>query len=161
MVDYPNQNSPTDSADEALFDSEGKLVRTFEGKTESHFANFLKAVRSRKVSDLHADILEGHQSTALCHVGNISWRLGHRSSPAEIQNELSRLKVHDDVLETFERTRKHLAENNVDLEQTKLTLGPVLRLEPEKEKFLDNSSADAFLSRDYRKPFVVPAEKAV
>ena len=60
----------------SLFDPKGKLVRTFEGKSESHFANFLKAVRSRKVTDLNADILEGHQSTALCHIGNISYRLG-------------------------------------------------------------------------------------
>ena len=60
----------------SLFDPEGKLVRTFDGKSENHFANFLKAVRSRKVSDLNADILEGHQSTALCHIGNISYRLG-------------------------------------------------------------------------------------
>src|SRR5216117_1565044 len=44
-------------ADTSLFDLDGKLVRTFTGKTQSHFANFLKAVRSRKVSELHADIL--------------------------------------------------------------------------------------------------------
>jgi predicted dehydrogenase len=147
-------------ADTSLFDLEGKLVRTFTGKTESHFANFLNAVRSRNVSDLHAEILEGHQSTALCHVGNISWRLGHPSSVAEIQKELSDLKVHDDVQETFERTRRHLAENNVDLEKSKLTLGQALRLDSENEKFLDNSSADALLTREYRKPFVVPAANA-
>src|SRR5881392_4219916 len=75
-------------ADTSLFDLDGKLVRTFTGETESHFANFLEAVRSRKVSELHADILEGHQSTALCHIGNISYRLGHPSSPDEIQKEL-------------------------------------------------------------------------
>ncbi len=148
-------------ADTSLFDLDGKLVRTFPGKSESHFANFLSAVRSRKVSDLHADILEGHQSTALCHVGNISWRLGHPASPAEIRKELSLLKVHDDVLETFERTRKHLAENSVDLERSRLTLGRALRLDSEEEKFLDNSSANALLTREYRKPFVVPAEKKV
>jgi predicted dehydrogenase len=146
---------------ESLFDLEGKLVRTFPGKTENHFANFLAAVRSRKVRELNADILEGHQSTALCHVGNISYRLGHPSTPGEIQKQLAQLKVHDDVLETFERTRKHLVENNVDLDKSKLTLGPLLRLDSDKEKFLDNSMANAFLTRDYRKPFVVPAEKEV
>jgi predicted dehydrogenase len=146
---------------ESLFDLEGKLVRTFPGKTESHFANFLAAVRSRKVRELNADILEGHQSTALCHVGNISYRLGQPSAPGEIQKQLAQLKVHDDVRETFERTRKHLVENNVDLDKSKLTLGPLLRLDSDKERFLDNSMANAFLTRDYRKPFVVPAEKEV
>jgi predicted dehydrogenase len=143
-------------ADTSLFDLDGKLVRTFTGKTESHFANFLHAVRSRKVSDLHADILETHQSTALCHIGNISWRLGQAASAEAIEKQLSQLKVHDDVRETFERTRKHLAENNVDLEKSRLTLGPLLRLDSDKEKFADNAKADAFLTRAYRKPFVVP-----
>jgi predicted dehydrogenase len=148
-------------ADTSLFDSDARLVSTFTGNSESHFANFLSAVRSRKVSDLNADILEGHQSTTLCHIGNISWRLGRPSSASEIQKELSRLKVHENVQETFERTRKHLAENNVDLETSQLTLGMPLRLNSEKETFLDSSSADALLSREYRKPFVVPAETEV
>jgi hypothetical protein len=143
-------------ADSSLFDLQGKLVRTFAGKTESHFANFLKAVRSRKVSELNADILEGHQSTALCHIGNISWRLGLPASPGEIQKQLSQLQVHENVLETFERTRKHLVDNEVDLDKTKLTLGPLLRMEPATEQFSGNPQADAFLTREYRKPFVVP-----
>ncbi|PYJ85633.1 MAG: gfo/Idh/MocA family oxidoreductase [Verrucomicrobia bacterium] len=148
-------------AGESLFDLKGKLVRTFEGRTESHFANFLKAVCSRKVSELHADILETHQSTALCHIGNISYRLGHASSPGEIEKELGQLKVHDDVLETFERTRHHLVENNVDLDKSKLTLGPLLRLDSDKEKFVHNPTADALLTREYRKPFLMPTEKEV
>ena len=148
-------------AGESLFDLKGKLVRTFEGGTESHFANFLKAVRSRKVSDLHADILETHQSTALCHIGNISYRLGQPASPGEIQKELGQLKVHEQVLETFERTRRHLVENNVDLDKSRLTLGPLLQLDSDKEKFAHNPAADALLTREYRKPFVVPAENEV
>jgi len=148
-------------ADTSLFDLDGKLVRTFEGETQSHFANFLKAVRSRETSELNADILEGHQSTALCHIGNISWRLGQPSSPGEIQKQLAQLKVHDNVLETFDRTAKHLAENGVGLEKTKLTLGRLLRLDSDKERFADASSANALLTREYRKPFVVPTENAV
>jgi predicted dehydrogenase len=147
-------------ADTSLFDFDGKLVRTFAGKTESHFANFLKVVRSRKTSQLKADILEGHQSTALCHIGNISHRLGHPSSPGEIQQQLERFKS-ESVREMFERTRKHLGENQVDLGESKLILGLLLRLDSDKEKFLDNPTADAFLTREYRKPFVVPTEKEV
>jgi len=148
-------------ADTSLFDPEGKLVRTFSGKSDSHFTNFLNAVRSRKTSDLHADILEGHQSTALCHLGNISWRLGHASLPAEIHKALSRLNVHEDVLLTFERTQKHLAANNVNLERSKLSLGLALRLNSAMEKFIDNQSANGLLAREYRKPFVVPTEKEI
>ena len=66
--------------------------------------------------------------------------------------------MHDRVRETFERTRKHLAENDVDLEKSPLTLGSLLRIDPEREAFLDNARADALLTREYRRPFVVPAE---
>jgi predicted dehydrogenase len=41
-----------------------------------HFANFIAAVRARKPEILHADIEEGHFSSALCHLGNMSYRLG-------------------------------------------------------------------------------------
>lgn len=47
-------------------------------ETQPHFDNFLAAVRSRNSSDLHADIEEGHQSAALCHLANISYRLGRK-----------------------------------------------------------------------------------
>jgi predicted dehydrogenase len=41
-----------------------------------HFQNFIDCVRSRRWQELHAEILEGHLSTSLCHLGNISCRLG-------------------------------------------------------------------------------------
>jgi predicted dehydrogenase len=41
----------------------------------NHFTNFLDCVRSRNWQDLNADILEGHLSTSLCHLGNIACRL--------------------------------------------------------------------------------------
>jgi len=41
----------------------------------NHFTNFIDCVRSRRWQDLNADILEGHLSTSLCHLGNIACRL--------------------------------------------------------------------------------------
>jgi len=41
----------------------------------NHYNNFFDCVRSRNWQALHADILEGHLSTALCHLGNIATRL--------------------------------------------------------------------------------------
>ena len=41
----------------------------------NHFTNFIICVRNRKWQDLNADILEGHLSTSLCHLGNIACRL--------------------------------------------------------------------------------------
>ena len=45
---------------------------------ESHIGNFIKAVRSRKVSDLNADVKAGHHSAVLCHLANIAMRVGQR-----------------------------------------------------------------------------------
>jgi len=44
----------------------------------SHIGNFIKAVRSRNVSDLNADVEVGHCSAALCHMANIAMRVGRR-----------------------------------------------------------------------------------
>ena len=44
----------------------------------SHAANFIKAVRSRKATDLNADVEAGHHSATLCHLANISMRVGRR-----------------------------------------------------------------------------------
>jgi predicted dehydrogenase len=43
---------------------------------EPHLQNFFKAVRSRRHEDLNADVEEGRRSAALCHLANISYRVG-------------------------------------------------------------------------------------
>jgi predicted dehydrogenase len=45
-------------------------------KGGNNWANFLDCVRSRKKEDLHAPILEGHISSTLVHLANVSYRLG-------------------------------------------------------------------------------------
>jgi len=46
------------------------------GGDMEHFVNFTNAVRSGKKEDLTCDIQQGHLSTALPHMANISYRLG-------------------------------------------------------------------------------------
>src|SRR5579883_33814 len=60
------------------YSNDGEVLRRFSGG-DDHFGNFIKAVRSRKVEDLNADILEGHLSSALCHLANVSYRLDRKS----------------------------------------------------------------------------------
>ena len=43
---------------------------------ETHFANFIDCVRSRKKEELGAPIEEGHISCTLVHLANVSYRLG-------------------------------------------------------------------------------------
>jgi predicted dehydrogenase len=145
-----------------VYDPEGKVVEKLEAKkSEDHFDNFLKAVRSRKRSDQNAEIEEGHTSTAVIHVANISQRLGKPASAKEIGKALEAVKVNEDVLETFGEIQKHLKDNEVDLEKTPLALGPWLEIDSAKERFIKNAAADALLTREYRKPFVVPSENEV
>jgi len=135
-----------------VLDKDGKEIKKFQGAS-SHFANFVKAVRSRKTSDLHADILEGHLSSSLCHTANISYRLGKNRSPEEIRNAI---KDNKDLSEMLGRMEEHLAANKVDLKKTPTKLGVTLTMDPKAETFLNNSDANQFLTREYRKPFVVP-----
>jgi hypothetical protein len=59
------------------------------------------------------------------------------------------------ALETFERTKIHLDENDID-PAVKLQMGAVLAFDPGREEFPNNPDANALLTRQYREPFVVP-----
>ena len=47
-----------------------------DGPKGSHWGNFLEAVRAGADAPLHSDIVEGHLSTTLCHLANVSYRVG-------------------------------------------------------------------------------------
>ncbi len=117
------------------------------------FENFINAVRSRKTEDLAADIHEGFVSSSLCHTGNISYRLGSKRSSNEIREEIKGSKH---ALETYERMQTHLEANKIDLNNEKLTLGPMLSMNPNRRRFIGNTEANALLTRHYRRPYVVP-----
>jgi predicted dehydrogenase len=143
----------------AAFNPKGEKIAEFGGEGGGdgiHFDNFIDAVRSRKHTDLAADILEGHLSSALCHLGNISHRLGKNVAAGEVKNHLQG----ELATETFGRFMQHLADNKLD-PSTQISLGPSLALNPESETFVDNSAADAMLTREYRAPFVVPPKGQV
>jgi predicted dehydrogenase len=143
------------SYDSAIaYDKDGKEIQKWKG-ADNHFKNFTEACRSRRVEDLNADILEGHLSSALCHTGNISYRLGKKRKPEEI---VESIKEEKGAAETFERMKEHLAKNEVDISKDLLTLGPILKMNPETERFTENDAANDMLKNKYRKPFVVPDE---
>ena len=138
-----------------IFDGDGKLVRKIRGGSDyDHYENFVDAVRAGDDSMLTADIEDGHLSSALCHLGNISYLLGEEAPAGEIEaaadGEAER--------ETLDETLAHLRYNGVDLSETPLTLGPTLALAG--EQFTGDRAADAnpLLTREYREPFVLPTE---
>ncbi|HEU5115900.1 MAG TPA: gfo/Idh/MocA family oxidoreductase, partial [Isosphaeraceae bacterium] len=76
-----------------------------------HFQNFIDCVISRDASKLNGPMLDGHLSSAYCHLGNIAYRLGRK-----------------------------------------------LSINPSTESFLNDSEANAMLTRDYRAGFEVPSK---
>jgi hypothetical protein len=134
------------------YSNDGEVIKKFNGR-DDHFGNFIKAVRSRKVEDLNGDILEGHLSSALCHLGNISYRLGQEQPFGQKPQAFAKDK---DAGETFERMEQHLKDNKIRLDDLQCRVGHKLALEPAKERFIGDKEANALLTREYRKGFEVP-----
>ena len=133
----------------AAFDNAGNRVMEFSGGGD-HFGNFLDAVRSRKREMQNAEVLEGHLSSALCHLGNISHRLGKEELlPKE---KAFGNKAADEAVKSLVN---HLGEHKISTTETKVVLGKRLTVDPANETFGDKE-ADALLTREYRKGFVVP-----
>jgi len=133
----------------------GKPEPLPKGKGGSnHFANFIAAVRSRKADDLHADILEGHYSAALCHLANDSYRLGEKVSLGQKDQLFAPGSFEDDAVA---RMHAHLTkENGLALDDLTYQLGQKLVINPKAETFVNNPEANKLLTRPYRPPFVVP-----
>jgi predicted dehydrogenase len=138
-------------AEATAFDKGGEVIQKFTG-TGDHFQNFLDAVRNNKPGDLTADIEQGHVSAALCHLGNISYRLGGLYAMYKVRP----FGDNEDAADTFDRFKDHMTANDVQPEQTQLTVGKSLTVDPKAERFVDDPEADKLLTKEYRKPFVVP-----
>ena len=126
-----------------------------------HQANFLQALRRRRTEDLNAPIAEGHISSAVCHLANLSYLLGQPGKVSACQDALGK---HAPVAEGFPRLVKSLEGIGVDLDKTPFTLGPWLELDPASGDILKAGAGDAAqldqaqrLARGtHRAPFVLP-----
>ncbi|MCS6864241.1 MAG: Gfo/Idh/MocA family oxidoreductase [Gemmataceae bacterium] len=118
-----------------------------------HFTNFIQCVRSRDSAKLHADIEVGHYSSGLCHLGNISYRLG---TPASYDPKLGKVLGDDYATEALERMAAHLKDSGIQFNGKNFIAGRKLTFDGKTERFINDKEADALLTRDYRPPFVVP-----
>jgi predicted dehydrogenase len=135
-------------------DRAGKTIKEFRGR-DRHMQNFIDCVRSRKAASLYGPIEEGHLSSALCHLGNISHVLGQRLDAEQLKQAV---KGNAPLAEAYGRMAEHLGANGVDLGKSRLAFGAALTLEPGKERFTGEFSeqANRLLTRAYRAPFTVP-----
>jgi predicted dehydrogenase len=134
------------------FDNDNRELRRFTGSAD-HFGNFISAIRSGRRQDLNADILEGHLSSALCHLANISYRLG-RTVAFDRRN--GAFGENREANDTLNRTVDHLRGNSVAIDTAQLTIGRRLNVNAQNENFGDDRDANRLLTREYRTGFVVP-----
>ncbi len=139
-------------------DGEGEPVAKADapkrGPGGGHFQNFIAGMRSRKTDELNADILEGHYSSALCHLANISYRLGE-SVPFDTKTKA--FGDDKEAYETLARMEEHLAKRNgLKLDGLSYKLGRKLTIDAGAEAFVNDPEANALLTRNYRAPFTVP-----
>jgi hypothetical protein len=137
----------------AAFDYAGTPLGTWSGgSSRDHFANLVKAIRSRKHEDLYLDVEDGHLSSALAHLGNVSWQLGEKvpfgTRPTIAAGDHR-------VLLTLDSFEDHLRDNAVDLAVTPLHLGRELVIDPKTETSTDEA-ANRLFTKDYRKGYELP-----
>jgi hypothetical protein len=138
---------------------DGKELKRFSGGgDQNHFDNFVKAVRSRKQTDLNCDVEEGHLSAAICHLGNISYRLGRS---IKMDDDVKNLYDCSEARDAFDRMKQHLTDNQVTLKDAIGLAGTKLTIDSKTEKFtaatdgVDLKTANDLLFREYRKGFEI------
>jgi len=110
-------------------------------------------MKSRRHQDLHLDIEDGHLSSALAHLGNVSWALGDVVPPGT----RPRLAADDPhVRASFETFGTYLEDNTIDFEKTPLRLGRELAIDPQTETSTDGA-ANRLFTREYRRGYELPS----
>jgi len=139
------------------FDYDGNELGKWQGGSDQlHFANFVKGVKSRNHEDLHLDIEDGHLSSALAHLGNVSWKLGEAADLGSRPDfSVAGDTASKAVSDTFASFEKHLAANNVDVAETPYAVGRELMIDPVTEKSSD-AEANRLFAREYRQGYELP-----
>ncbi len=119
------------------------------------FGAFVTAMRTRRPEDNNADAEVAHYSAALCHLGNISYRLGS-AVPFDAKNKA--IGDNKQVVEALATVKANCAAVGMDLQESSYQLGRTLKFDPLTERFVGDDEANAMLTRNYRAPFVVPEQ---
>ncbi len=139
------------------FDRDGKQIRQFSGPGGDvrHEQNFIGAVRSRNASVLNSPIRTAADTTAWCHLANVTVRAGRRFSRAEARR-VEDPSGHWDA--TLEQMAELLRTHGLNMESESLRLSSPLTVDSATEQFTGPGAgaANAFLKRTYRAPFVIP-----
>lgn len=122
----------SESGTGGIYSNDGKRIQGLtKGGNGSHRANFVKAVQTRKVVNGLVD--ECHYSSALCHLGNLSYLVGTEKANAALAESIA---ADAQGKEAYARYVEHLKANDVSVDTTKSTVGPLLKIDGKKEMFV-------------------------
>ena len=146
-----------------IYNNDGEKIKQFVGSggVVEHAINFIQTVRSRKIKDLAGDIEEGHISSALCHLGNISYRLG---TDIDMKTAAEQIAGGDWEEDVFSKFCTHLERNGVSLLNQTIRMGPKLEMRPDTESWISHADydlayfANRMLKNHYRSPFIINAD---
>lgn len=143
-----------DYARAVALDAAGKTIQTFEGGG-NHFADFIQAVHSGASAGT-ASAEEGHLSSALCHLGNVAWRVGEMRPLDSLREPFG---AHEVALDAFARFRGHLIENGMAADAAVRACAP-LPFDGQAEAFTGPlaAAANALNARPGRGAFTFPKE---
>jgi hypothetical protein len=115
--------------------------------------SFVDSCHSGKIEYSHG-AESSHLSSALAHIGNISWKLGEPASPDSLRKAVKNA----DMSDALNRMLAHLEANQIDPTKQLLTLGKPLTVDPETETFTGDfaGQANPLLKGSYRKGFDLP-----
>ncbi len=136
--------------------SKPESVAKADVEKQSHggsFGGFIDRMRRRDIDNFLWNLETAHYSSGLCHLGNISYRLG---KDVAFGSSAKPFGDNNAANETFERMREHLKDNGLDLAATPYRLGRHLTFDGAKERFVGDAEADRLLTRPPRPPFAVP-----
>jgi predicted dehydrogenase len=139
---------PTGYSRAVALDTDGAEAGRWEGNG-NHQANFIEAVQANDASRLNAPIIEGHLSSACCHVGMVSHALGTESS---IVDALRHAPT-EPGRESVQRMSRHLSSNG--LADASIVVGVNCPIDATGERSSD-PAADSLFSSDCREPFTFP-----
>lgn len=134
------------------YDHDGNLIRVFEGGG-NHVQNFLNAVHAGTPANLTAPAWDGHVSSGMCHLGNVSYLLG---SSRKLASGESPFAGDADANESFGRFREHLVANGLDAARTDYRMGPRLEFNAQTEQFVGSGPTDVanrLLHQEHRAGF--------
>ena len=139
---------PTGYSRAVALDLQGNEVMRWEGGG-NHQANFIEAVKADDPDRLTAPIIEGHLSSACCHVGMVSHELGEETTMD------AALAAHSDAhaREALERMSDHMKANG--LAGAPVSLGPSIGIDSMNERPVEAHIAPLF-TRVCREPFTFP-----